>query len=94
MAEVTGRKHRVVEKEGKKAIEKRSASADQAEIDRFMSGKKRILIFSEAGGTGASYHADKSQENQQRRVHYLLQAGWRAVKAIQGLGRTHRSNQA
>lgn len=95
VAEVTGRKRRVVtDTEGRKVIQKRSASENQAEIDRFMSGKKRILIFSEAGGTGASYHADRSQENQQRRVHYLLQAGWRANKAIQGLGRTHRSNQA
>ena len=29
-----------------------------------------------------------------RRVHYLVQAGWRADKAVQGFGRTHRTNQA
>jgi hypothetical protein len=26
--------------------------------------------------------------------HYLLQAGWRADKAVQGFGRTHRTNEA
>src|SRR5207253_8117800 len=32
--------------------------------------------------------------NQRLRKHYLLEAGWRADNAIQGLGRTHRTNQA
>ncbi|MDM7170320.1 strawberry notch C-terminal domain-containing protein, partial [Klebsiella pneumoniae] len=51
-------------------------------------------IFSDAGGTGRSYHADLSARNQRQRVHYLLEPGWRADNAIQGLGRTHRTNQA
>ena len=58
-----------------------------------MNGQKRILIFSGAGGTGRSYHADRDAKNTQERRHYLLEAGWRAEKAIQGLGRTHRTNQ-
>ena len=29
-----------------------------------------------------------------RRIHYLLEPGWRADQAIQGLGRTHRTHQA
>lgn len=94
VAEVTGRTQRFVRVEGKMTRLDRSANENQIEIDRFQSGKKHILIFSEAGGTGASYHADRATENQQRRVHYLLQPGWRAITAIQGLGRTHRSNQA
>jgi predicted RNA methylase len=99
VAEVTGRKRRVVFKrqengEMKKVIDKRPpASSNPAEIARFMNGQKRILIFSEAGGTGASYHADRIAKNKQHRSHYLFQAGWRADKAVQGLGRTHRSNQ-
>ncbi|KKN12615.1 hypothetical protein LCGC14_1014680, partial [marine sediment metagenome] len=99
VSEVTGRSRRVVTKEQtdgsmKKVIEKRGKNTNQTEIDAFMNGKKRVLIFSEAGGTGASYHADNESKNTQQRVHYLLQPGWRADTAIQGLGRTHRSNQA
>jgi hypothetical protein len=95
VAEVTGRKRRVVwDKEGKKIIEKRSRSKCQAEATGFRNDKRKILVFSEAGGTGASYHADLDITNQRKRNHYLVQPGWRADKALQGLGRTHRSNQA
>ncbi|GEQ99276.1 hypothetical protein JCM17844_29130 [Iodidimonas gelatinilytica] len=59
-----------------------------------MDDKKRILIFSDAGGTGRSYHADRDVKNSRRRVHYLLEPGWRADNAIQGLGRSNRTNQA
>lgn len=98
VAEVTGRSRRVVRKENEKGqrlkdVENRTAKTNQAEIDAFMSDKKQILIFSEAGGTGASYHADRTVKNQRFRRHYLLQPGWKADAAIQGLGRTHRSNQ-
>lgn len=94
VAEVTSRPDRLVMKGGKLVREKHGARSRKADIDGFMDGKKRILVFSEAGGTGASYHADLSRKNQQMRHHYLLQAGWRADAAIQGLGRSHRSNQA
>ncbi len=50
-------------------------------------------MFSDAGGTGRSFHADRTAENQERRRHYLVQAGWRADKAVQGFGRSHRTNQ-
>ena len=59
-----------------------------------MDREKRILVFSMAGGTGRSYHADLSCANTDRRIHYLLEPGWRADQAIQGLGRTHRTHQA
>ncbi|KKN75037.1 hypothetical protein LCGC14_0384110, partial [marine sediment metagenome] len=97
VAEITGRKRRVIRKETDKGIErtieKRSRAKAMVDADAFMDGKKRILVFSEAGGTGRSYHADLEAKNQEKRIHYLLQAGWRADKAVQGLGRTHRSNQ-
>ena len=94
VAEVTGRRRRiVVGEEGRKVEEKRGKASNLADIKSFNDGKKRILVFSDAGGTGASYHADKTVQNQQRRRHYLLQPGWRADNAVQGFGRTHRSNQ-
>jgi hypothetical protein len=58
-----------------------------------MDDDKRILVFSDAGGTGRSYHADLACKNQRQRVHYLLEPGWRADAAIQGLGRSNRTNQ-
>jgi P-loop containing NTP hydrolase pore-1/C-terminal domain on Strawberry notch homologue len=95
MAEVTGRTRRLITLEnGDQKIEARSARTNLVETDHFMQGRKRILVFSDAGGTGRSYHASLTHTNQQRRVHFLLEPGWRADKAIQGLGRTNRTNQA
>jgi hypothetical protein len=75
-------------------VESRAGSANLAETAAFMDDQKRILIFSDAGGTGRSYHADLGAWNQRLRVHYLLEPGWKADAAIQGLGRTNRTNQA
>ncbi|WPZ31872.1 bifunctional class I SAM-dependent methyltransferase/DEAD/DEAH box helicase (plasmid) [Sulfitobacter sp. OXR-159] len=98
VAEVTGRSRRIVRKgEGHVArlvVESRAGSANLAETAAFMDDQKRILIFSDAGGTGRSYHADLGAKNQRLRVHYLLEPGWKADAAIQGLGRTNRTNQA
>lgn len=95
VAEVTGRTRRLVQgRDGEQRLERRSPSANVAEAQSFMEGTKRILVFSDAGGTGRSYHADLHAKNQQRRVHFLLEPGWRADNAIQGLGRTNRTNQA
>ncbi len=109
VAEVTGRSRRIVRKgEGHAArlvVENRAGSANLAETAAFMDDQKRILIFSDAGGTGRSYHADLGAKNQRLRVHYLLEPGWKADAAIQGLGRkadaaiqglgrTNRTNQA
>lgn len=100
VAEVTGRKRRVVRKpddrgETRTVIEPRPGSANVTEADAFQNAKKPILIFSQAGGTGRSYHAENGTPSaDMRRSHYLVQAGWRADKAIQGFGRTHRTNEA
>ena len=98
VAEVTGRSRRIVRKgDGPAAhlvVESRAGSANLAETAAFMDDQKRILIFSDAGGTGRSYHADLGAKNQRQRVHYLLEPGWKADAAIQGLGRTNRTNQA
>jgi predicted RNA methylase len=94
VAEVTGRSRRVIRKNSRLIVENRAASANLAETAAFMDDTKRILIFSDAGGTGRSYHAELSARNRRLRVHYLLEPGWKADAAIQGLGRTNRTNQA
>ena len=95
LAEVTGRSKRTIRtKFGTLKIAPRSGSANSAESAAFMSGAKDILLFSDAGGTGRSYHAARGAANQRRRRHYLVEPGWRADAAIQGLGRTHRSAQS
>lgn len=98
VAEVTGRSRRIVRKRSvsidRLVVESRAGSANLAETQAFMDDQKRVLVFSDAGGTGRSYHAELSAKNTRLRVHYLLEAGWKADAAIQGLGRTHRTNQA
>jgi predicted RNA methylase len=93
VAEVTGRSRRVVRRGDRLCVENRPASANFAETAAFMDDEKRILVFSDAGGTGRSYHADLGCKNQRRRIHYLLEPGWKADTAIQGLGRSNRTNQ-
>lgn len=94
VAEVTGRSRRVIRKRDRLVVENRARSANLAETSAFMDDVKRILVFSDAGGTGRSYHAELSARNRRLRVHYLLEPGWKADAAIQGLGRTTRTNQA
>ena len=98
VAEITGRSRRILRiadaKGERLALRSRPASANLAETSAFMDGDKKILVFSMAGGIGRSYHADLGCTNSARRIHYLLEPGWRADQAIQGLGRTHRTHQA
>jgi hypothetical protein len=76
VAEVTGRSRRIIRKGERLAVENRAGSANLAETAAFMDDAKRILIFSDAGGTGRSYHAELSAKNRRLRVHYLLEPGW------------------
>lgn len=95
VAEITGRTRRIIKaKDGRLQVQRRAGNANSVETDQFMDDNKKILIFSDAGGTGRSYHADKDKPNNRRRIHYLLEPGWRADAAIQGLGRSNRTNQA
>src|SRR5713226_8091917 len=100
VAEVTGRSRRIIRKSSTGSggdrlfVENRAGSANLAEAQAFMDDEKRILVFSDAGGTGRGYHADLAAKNRRLRIHYLLEAGWKADTAIQGLGRSNRTNQA
>jgi hypothetical protein len=70
IAEVTGRSKRVLKDEaGRLFVDSRGNGANIAETNAFMAGDKQILIFSDAGGTGRSYHADLNAVNRRRRSH-------------------------
>jgi hypothetical protein len=93
IAEATGRSRRIEFEAGKQVVKPRTPAMMASDIADFQADRKKMIIFSDAGGTGASYHADLGAKNQRLRRHYLVQAGWRADKAVQGFGRTHRTNQ-
>ncbi len=98
VAEITGRTQKLDRETGLFVNRgDKNVAQDQVnlhEMRAFQNGDKRVAILSKAGGTGISLHAGNDVPNKQKRYHMTLQVGWQADKAMQMLGRTHRTNQA
>lgn len=96
VAEISGRTHRW---EYGKYVRRKIRGVHRRQLNEyetrlFQNGRKRLAIFSGAGATGISVHADLTTRNQQRRVFYAFQLSWSADQQMQAFGRVHRSNQA
>lgn len=103
VGEITGRSRRLVsmspdgQRDGSTGVrlEDRRESDRVSDMEDFHAGLMKGLIFStDAGGSSLSYHAKTGTKAwDRRRVHYLIQLGYRADQVTQGIGRTHRADQ-
>ena len=75
VAEMTGRSHRLVSKNGKVVHEQRGKGdgdverVNVSECRAFQEGKKLVAIISDAASVGISLHAMRGGKNERRRVH-------------------------
>jgi len=90
VAEITGRKRRVLAPQGGPAT--RSASRTYAavpplaaECAAFRADRKRVAVISRAGSTGVSLHGASA------RVHICLELPWSAEELLQQCGRADRT---
>lgn len=102
VAEITGRKRRLVRNERTGAIEYKKRAPEGIAMKRvnlyerqqYQDGKKRVAIISKASSTGISLHADNRAQNRQQREFLTLELSWSADEQIQMFGRGHRTDQA
>ena len=94
VAEVTGRSRRIVRRNDRLCVETRPASANFAETAAFMDDDKRILVlFRRRRHRAQLSRRSQLPEPAPAHPHHLLEPGWKADAAIQGLGRSNRTNQ-
>eukprot|EP00435_Cladocopium_sp_Y103_P072179 s165_g39.t1 len=82
---------------GKGSAKGTALSVNVAEQRAFQSGAKHFAVITEAASAGISLHSDRREVKggaKPRRRHMIcLELPWAADKAVQQLGRVHRSNQ-
>ncbi|CAE8584096.1 unnamed protein product [Polarella glacialis] len=99
VAEMTGRSRRLVftgpPSDQTAQFEERGEGANQEELKAFQMGKKHVAVITEAASAGISLHCDIRLPKEAQRPRYMIaiELPWEADKAIQQLGRVHRSNQ-
>lgn len=97
VAELTGRSRRLVYNEltNETRFEDRGEGANLEELRAFQMGQKHVAIVTEAASAGISLHCDRRLPEAAQRPRYMIsiEMPWEADKAIQQLGRVHRSNQ-
>ncbi|CAK9070815.1 unnamed protein product [Durusdinium trenchii] len=97
VAELTGRTRRLVYNEltGETRFEERGEGANLQELRAFQTGQKHVAIVTEAASAGISLHCDRRLPEDAQRPRYMIsiEMPWEADKALQQLGRVHRSNQ-
>ncbi|KAL1504501.1 hypothetical protein AB1Y20_010904 [Prymnesium parvum] len=101
VAEMTGRKHRLVTKDGNTTREMRAGpGVNQDQVNNLEKREtaplpitRQVAIISDAASMGISLHADPRFPNTRKRLHITLELAWSADKVLQQFGRTHRSNQ-
>jgi hypothetical protein len=84
IAEMTGRKGRVVRDARGAPVYELRARPDSSEMDSlnirekdlFMKAKKFVAIVSDAASTGISLHASAEAANQRRRIHLTIELPW------------------
>lgn len=106
VAEITGRKKRLIRREDGRVEYVKRAPAGVAttkvnvyEQEAFQNGNhldryKTSGIISEAGSTGISLHASNRATNRRRREMIIIEYAWSADKQLQIMGRAHRTDQA
>ncbi|CEL94342.1 unnamed protein product [Vitrella brassicaformis CCMP3155] len=103
-AELSGRQKRLERRGTKFEYVERNTGLEAVPADRvnlteqayFQTNRKRVAIITEAASAGISLHAEKGRSGSsapKKRLMIPIEVFWSAEKALQQLGRCHRSNQ-